>query len=128
MTPESTGSGGVNVLVIAAAGLLLIVGGIVALIWSMRPTPEKPPITGDRGEVKQRQATAMPRVPFTDITEKAGIRFRHTNGLGKKLLPETMGSGVAFLDYNNDGKPDILFVNSCYWPGQEQGQAQPTLA
>src|SRR5260370_1601497 len=58
-----------------------------------------------------------PKVRFTDITEKAGIRFQHVTGaLGKKVLPETMGSGVAFLDYDNDGRPDILFVISCYWP------------
>ena len=31
-----------------------------------------------------------------------------------------MGSGVAFLDFNNDGKQDLLFVNSCYWPGHEE--------
>ncbi|HMC88615.1 MAG TPA: hypothetical protein VKI17_03665, partial [Gemmataceae bacterium] len=43
----------------------------------------------------------IPVVRFTDITEAAGITFRHTNGaFGKKLLPETMGSGVAFLDYD----------------------------
>src|SRR5438094_9784535 len=71
-----------------------------------------------------------PKVRFTDITEKAGIRFQHVTGaLGKKLLPETMGSGVAFLDYDNDGRPDILFVNSCYWPKCEApGEPAPTLA
>jgi hypothetical protein len=54
----------------------------------------------------------------------------HTNGgRGKKLLPETMGSGVAFLDYDNDGWQDILFINSCYWPGYEDRQKpRPTLA
>jgi hypothetical protein len=69
-----------------------------------------------------------PTVRFTDITDQAGIRFRHTNGsFGKKLLPETMGSGVAFIDYDNDGFQDILFVNSCDWPGHEAKLA-PTLA
>src|SRR5438132_268906 len=70
----------------------------------------------------------IPPVRFTDITEKAGIRFRHCNGaFGKKLLPETMGSGVAFIDFDNDGFQDILFVNSCAWPGYENGE-RPTLA
>src|SRR4029077_19951967 len=71
-----------------------------------------------------------PRIRFEDITAAAGIRFTHNNGaFGKKLLPETMGSGVAFLDYDNDGHPDILFVNSCYWPKCEApGEAVPTLA
>jgi len=45
----------------------------------------------------------------------------------KKLLPETMGSGVAVLDFDRDGKPDLLFINSRPWPGQGKGEA-PTLA
>jgi hypothetical protein len=77
-----------------------------------------------------RRAVNLPTVRFTDVTARAGIKFRHVNGgFGKKLLPETMGSGVAFLDYNKDGKPDLLFVNSCYWPGQEaKSRPAPTLA
>ena len=52
-------------------------------------------------------------VRFTDVTGRAGIHFRHNNGaFGKKYLPETMGSGVCVLDYDNDGWQDILFVNS----------------
>jgi hypothetical protein len=71
-----------------------------------------------------------PKWHFTDITKKAGIDFKHVTGaLGNKLLPETMGSGVAFLDYDNDGHPDILFVNSCYWPKCEPPHERPpTLA
>jgi hypothetical protein len=58
-------------------------------------------------------------VRFADVTEQAGIRFRHTNGMaGKKLLPETMGAGVAALDFDRDGRPDLFFVNSRPWPGQ----------
>jgi hypothetical protein len=52
-------------------------------------------------------------VTFTDVTAQAGIRFRHNNGaFGKKYLPETNGSGCAFLDYDNDGWQDILLINS----------------
>ncbi len=62
----------------------------------------------------------IPNVKFVDITEEAGIHFRHDNGaLGEKLLPETMGAGVAFLDYDNDGDQDLFFVNSSNWPGHE---------
>jgi hypothetical protein len=50
---------------------------------------------------------------FTDVTEPAGIRFRHNNGAyGNKYLPETTGSGCAWLDYDNDGWQDILLINS----------------
>ena len=56
-------------------------------------------------------------VSFTDVTTKAGIRFKQTNGAtGRKLLPETMGAGVIVFDYDNDGKPDLYFVNSRPWP------------
>jgi hypothetical protein len=55
---------------------------------------------------------------FEDITRASGIRFVHHNGaFGKKWLPETMGPGVAFLDYDNDGWQDILFVNDAAWAG-----------
>ena len=65
-----------------------------------------------------------PRVRFTDITDQAGIAFVHVNGaFGDKLLPETMGGGVAFLDYDNDADQDLLFVNSSYWSdrGPDEG-------
>src|SRR5262249_29232282 len=55
---------------------------------------------------------------FTDLTNSAGINFKHNNGAyGGKLLPETLGSGCAFLDYDADGWQDILLVNSADWPG-----------
>ena len=57
-------------------------------------------------------------IHFEDVTAAAGIHFTHNNGaFGKKWLPETMGSGVAFLDYDNDGWQDILLVNGVDWPG-----------
>ena len=74
----------------------------------------------------------MPRpsgpVEFTDITAQAGIHFKHNTGaFGKKYLPETMGSGVCFIDYDNDGWQDILLVNSTDWPGHKSGTSFPAL-
>ena len=58
---------------------------------------------------------------LTDITNAAGIRFQHTSGAyGGKLLPETLGSGCAFLDYDADGWQDILLINGMDWPGQKR--------
>ncbi len=63
-------------------------------------------------------AQKAPTIKFTDITQTAGIHFTHNNGaFGKKYLPETMGPGCAFIDYDNDGYPDILLVNGQNWPG-----------
>jgi hypothetical protein len=56
-------------------------------------------------------------IEFTDVTAAAGIRFKHNSGaFGKKYLPETMGSGCAFLDYDDDSWQDILLINSMSWP------------
>ena len=59
-----------------------------------------------------------------NITEQAGINFRHNSGAyGGKLLPETLGSGCAFLDYDADGYQDILLVNSMDWPGHKRARS-----
>src|SRR5271168_623719 len=63
-------------------------------------------------------------ITFRDITAQAGIHFTHNNGaFGKKWLPETMGPGCAFIDYDNDGWPDILLVNGQDWPGHRKNAA-----
>jgi hypothetical protein len=67
-------------------------------------------------------------ITFTDVTAQAGIHFKHNSGaFGKKYLPETMGSGVCFLDYDNDGWQDILLVNSMDWPGHKSAKSFPAL-
>ena len=51
-------------------------------------------------------------VQFVDVTQKAGIHFSHNSGhTGKKLMPETVGSGCAFIDLDGDGWADILLIN-----------------
>ena len=58
---------------------------------------------------------------LVDVTSRAGIVFRHNTGAyGGKLLPETLGSGCAFLDYDADGWQDILLINSMDWPGHSR--------
>lgn len=94
---------------------------VVAAVFLMRPRGAAEAVTeSELSEVKVREApkVTIPRVTFTDITHQAGVRFRHQNAAsGDKLLPETMGGGCAFFDFDGDGDQDLLFVNSLrYWP------------
>ncbi|MGB6633526.1 MAG: VCBS repeat-containing protein, partial [Terriglobales bacterium] len=62
-----------------------------------------------------------PGFRLVDVTAQAGIRFRHNSGAyGGKLLPETLGAGCAFLDYDGDGWQDILLVNGTDWLGHKR--------
>jgi enediyne biosynthesis protein E4 len=86
--------------------------GIASVLSGQAPTspPESSPVT------------------FRDITQKAGIHFVHNNAaFGKKYLPETMGPGVAFIDYDNDGWQDIFLVNGTDWPGRPAKHSTPKL-
>jgi hypothetical protein len=67
---------------------------------------------------------AQEKIHFRDITAQAGIHFTHNNGaFGKKWLPETMGPGCAFIDYDNDGFPDILLINGTDFAGHAHAGA-----
>jgi len=67
---------------------------------------------------------AAPGFRFVDLTSSAGIQFRHNSGAyGGKLLPETLGPGCAFLDYDSDGWQDILLVNGTDWPGHKRDRS-----
>jgi len=64
---------------------------------------------------------SAPAFRLVDVTAQAGIHFQHNSGAyGGKLLPETLGSGCAFLDYDADGWQDILLVNAMDWPGHKR--------
>jgi hypothetical protein len=64
---------------------------------------------------------SAPGFRLVDVTAQAGIHFQHNSGAyGGKLLPETLGSGCAFLDYDADGWQDILLVNAMDWPGHKR--------
>ena len=72
------------------------------------------------GSIKSPQPSFL----LQDVTQQAGIHFRHNSGAyGGKLLPETLGSGCAFVDYDADGYPDILLVNSMDWPGHQRNRS-----
>ena len=106
-------------LVVIAAVLVLGAGLAGLRFWLDRDMP----VEIEQVEVDLDQLLApvaesrAPAAGFVDITASAGIDFIHDNGaFGERLLPETMGGGVAFLDYNNNGHQDLLFINSDHWP------------
>src|SRR5262245_11370713 len=96
-----------GLVTLAAVG----VGGYFAYEYFFRAKTTGTPKV-EVGPTIERQAVPVPEVRFTDVTGAVGIRFRHSNGAaGRKLLPETMGSGVAVIDYDRDGRPDLFFPN-----------------
>jgi enediyne biosynthesis protein E4 len=114
---------------IAFVALLMAGGGLYLALKPKARTAETRVTRLSAPTVPQKPVAEVPAAKFTDITGAAGIAFVHRNGAyGDKLLPETMGGGVAFLDFDNDGAPDLLFVNSTVWPWKAiPGEKLPTL-
>ena len=85
--------------------------------------------SGENRSSVRSMASRPPRPPmanFTDVTHDSGVSFHHDNGAqGQKFLPETMGGGVAFFDFDGDGDPDLFFVNSTWWPGDPRWKESP---
>ena len=109
-------------------GAVIIVGAGFLFLWSGRNEKSHENRTGSALE-SSRAAADMPVAKFAEITTEAGLRFTHANGAtGEKLLPETMGGGVAFLDFDNDGAVDLLFVNGTHWPWTGREPRGSTLA
>src|SRR6266566_277083 len=109
--------------------VLVVLGGTI--LWLKRkPAQPLPQVTRIAAPVAPARSQAdIPIAKCTDITQESGITFVHNNGAyGEKLLPETMGGGAAFFDFDNDDKPDLLFINSTYWPWHIPPGKQPTIA
>jgi len=67
--------------------------------------------------VPQAPARAGETIRFEDVAGTAGIRFRHFNGAdGRFLMPESVGPGGAFIDYDGDGWLDLYLANGSNWP------------
>jgi enediyne biosynthesis protein E4 len=116
-----------SLLAIGAVGLVVLV-----VVWWLGKA--KPAVEGAEvavaPPVAARAAVTAPELWFTDITREAGIEWVHFSGAtGEKLLPETMGGGGGFFDFNNNGHQDLLLVNGTHWPHDPAppGGAPPTL-
>lgn len=110
--------------------LVAIVAIVVGVLWFLgRPEPTGPEqaIAAEAPRVTETVADP-PEVRFTDVTAASGIDFVHFNGAyGEKLLPESMGGGAAFFDFDNDGHQDLLLVNGSNWPERPAPGSRPTL-
>jgi hypothetical protein len=113
--------------VVALAVIGLVAGGVAFFLKRKAPpaAPKMTKLSAPAAAVAVQ--VEIPVAKFTDITGTAGLRFTHNNGAaGDKLLPETMGSGCAFLDYDNDGAQDLLLLNGTWWPWNSGPERKPT--
>jgi enediyne biosynthesis protein E4 len=101
-----------------AAVVVIAAGASVLFVLQRKPAPRPPQLTAlVAPTLPDSRQERVPEVRFTDVSAEAGIGFVHETGAyGEKLLPETMGGGVAFFDFDNDGHQDLLFINSTWWP------------
>ena len=111
---------------------LVVLGGLLALgiRWiktappeAIADTPIETPVAKIR-KVMKRKITP-PVAAFKDVAAEAGINWTQVNGAnGNMYFPESMGTGVAWVDWDNDLDPDLLFVNHTHWP-EDEGQVSP---
>lgn len=101
------------------SGLVGACLAIVGIAWvARRPeeTTKTHPVSVEP-DVRRPTTVLTPKIPLTDITASCGIDWQHFNAMeGEKLLPETMGGGVAIFDYDRDGDQDVLLVGGASWP------------
>lgn len=113
--------------ILVALAVAVIGGGIwLASGLFQPPPPEEKETVLTLPEDRVVDTLELPKIPMVDITEQSGIDWTHESGMaGEKLLPETMGGGVAMFDYDRDGDQDILFVGGMDWEWSENRNPNP---
>ena len=113
-----------SLVVLSLVGL--IAGGIALAVYLRKPVVEDRKTEVALPQPRAVEQIALPKIPLTDVTAEAGIDWKHVNGMeGEKLLPETMGGGVAVFDFDRDGDNDLLFVGGTTWPWSKNPVAHP---
>ena len=98
-----------SLLVIAL--LAVVVAGVVLLRPTPAPTPGSAAPVAPPEPSQAERTEAAAGVPFRDVAGEAGVDFTHESGArGGKLLPECLGGGVAIVDLDGDGRPDLVFT------------------
>ncbi len=103
-----------HLLVTVSIGFLFIVAMAVIFWIVLKPAqPYRPGenIEGLTAELSRSMPMDYPKITFVDATKEAGIFFQHFSGKRSSQLPEDMGSGAAWGDYDNDGWQDLFIVN-----------------
>ena len=103
---------------------LLVAGASVALVLAYLRSPTESKIAEDAKEspvARVRQITAsevaVPEARYREVATELGVHWNHVTGSsGLKYFPESMGTGIAFVDWDNDNDPDLIFVNGTKWP------------
>lgn len=115
---------------LGSMGLAAVVGVVILSTYGIAMLNRKPieekSTSLNLPAVRDTTSVQRPQIPFVDITSSSGIEWKHFNAMdNEKLLPETMGGGVALFDFDCDGDQDILFIGGESWPWASSIFAEP---